>query len=434
MKPEAFLDQFQNLERTGDFTQARTLDRMRELLARLGDPHLKLPFVITVAGSKGKGSTSHLIASILGAAGLKTGLYTSPHISRWNERITANGQDISDEEIAAIISKHGDAMVRPCSNGEKATYFEVITAIAFLHFAACGLDAVVLEVGLGGTYDAVNVCDAQVAVITQLGLEHQTVLGATLPEIAREKAGIMREGQFTILERQPLDATTVLWRHAEETGARKIDADRWAIEKGAAGPDYQEFSLLSGPVEYGPLRLGLLGDHQIRNARLAMMAAFAFGEKSGRNIPDEAIRRGLLGLTVPARMEHIVEDREWLLDGAHNTESAEVLADAVKKHFGSMPVRLIVGMLRDKDPVAFIKNLEPLKAIEVIAVGVQSERAWSAEELGERWQTIGLRARKAQSWSDAEQMIRADAQPGELTVVTGSLYLAGEARKALKKL
>lgn len=434
MKPETFLEQFRNLERTGDFAQARTLDRIRELLARVGDPQLRLPAVITVAGSKGKGSTSHLIVSILGAAGLKTGLYTSPHISRWNERITANGQEISDDEAAAIIAKYGDAIAQPCSNGEKPTYFEVMTAIAFLHFTGCGLDAVVLEVGLGGTYDAVNVCDAQVAVITQLGLEHQKVLGATLTEIAREKAGIMRQGQFIILERQPLDATTVLWRHAEDTGARKIDADRWSIEKGEAGHDYQEFSLVSGAVEYGPLRLGLLGDHQIRNARLAVMAAFAFGEKSGREIPDEAIRRGLLGLTVPARMEHIVDDREWLLDGAHNTESAEVLADAVKKHFGNMSVRLIVGMLRDKDPIAFIKNLEPLKPVEVIAAGVRSERAWSAEELGERWESIGLRARKAHDWSEAEQMIRADAQPGELTVVTGSLYLAGEARKALKKL
>lgn len=433
MDPEVFFSRFRNLERTGDFRQARTLDRIRELLARVGDPHRALPPVIIVAGSKGKGSTAHLITSILGAAGMRTGLYTSPHIIRWNERIIANGQEITDAEAAALIGRFGSEFGRPCANGETATYFEVMTALALLHFAAARLDAVVLEVGLGGAYDAVNVCDAQVAVITQLGLEHQKILGATLPEIAREKAGVMRSGQFVILERQPLDATTALWRHAEETGAKKIDADRWGLERGHWARDHQEFSLLSGAVEYGPLRLGLLGDHQIRNARLAVMAVFSLGEKIGCEIPDEAIRRGLLGVRVPVRMELIEGSPSWLLDGAHNAESASALADGILKHFAGAPVRLVVGMLSDKDAAGFMNELKRLQPVEVIAAGVDSERGRDPEELCRVWESLGIRARKAAGWADAERMVRADAQPGDVIVVTGSLYLAGEARKLLKK-
>jgi dihydrofolate synthase/folylpolyglutamate synthase len=434
LDPEAFFSRFRNLERTGDFHQARTLDRIRELLARVGDPQRALPPVIIIAGSKGKGSTAHLTASILGAAGLRTGLYTSPHIVRWNERIVAHGQEITDAEAAALIARFGAEFERPCANGETATYFEIMTAAAFLHFAASRLDAVVLEVGLGGTYDAVNICDAQVAVITQLGLEHQKVLGATLPEIAREKAGVMRPGQYVILERQPLDATTALWRHVEEIGARKIDADRWSVHLGDSTRDHQEFSLLSGAVEYGPLRLGLLGDHQVRNARLAVMAAFAFGEKTGREMPDEAVRRGLLGVRVPVRMELIDGGSPaWLLDGAHNTESADALADGVLKHFSGSPVRLAVGMLRDKDPAAFMNELKRLNPIEVIAVAVDSDRSWGPDELHKLWEPLGIRARKASAWAEAERMIREDAQPGDLALVTGSLYLAGEARKALRR-
>jgi dihydrofolate synthase/folylpolyglutamate synthase len=266
-----------------------------------------------------------------------------------------------------------------------------------------------------------------------LGLEHQKVLGATLPEIAREKAGVMRAGQYVVIERQSLDATTVLWRCAEDAGAKKIDADRWMLEPGDSARDYQEFSLVSGAVEYGPLRLGLLGDHQIRNARLAVMAAFAFGEKTNREIPDEAVRRGLLGVRVPVRMEWIDGEPAWLLDGAHNAESAEALAEGILKHFAGSPVRLVVGMLRDKNPSTFMQELERLNPVDVIAVGVDSDRTWTSDELRAFWQPLGIRSRKALSWTDAERMVREDAQPGELTVVTGSLYLAGEARRALKK-
>lgn len=433
MRPEDFLNQFKNLEKTGAFHQARTLDRMRDLLGRLGDPHRRLPPVVIVAGSKGKGSTAHLTASILGAAGLKTGLYTSPHIVRWNERIVAEGQPISDEEAAALIGRFGDAFLAPTANGERATYFEVVTAMAFLHFADRELEAVVLEVGLGGTYDAVNVCDAPVAVITQLGLEHQLVLGATLPEIAREKAGVMRKGQYAILEHQPLEAVAVLWAAAEEAGAQKIDAGMWQIQPGETGKDFQEFTLAAGAYEFGPLRLRLLGEHQLRNARLAVMAAFAFGEKSGRTIPDEAIARGLFGVKVPVRMELLEEaGAAWLLDGAHNRESAAALAAAIRKHFEDRPVRLAVGMMRDKDPAAFLQELKAVGPLEVIAVGIGSERAWPAEALAGHWSASGIPVRAAARWPDAEAMMKKSLKPGELAVVTGSLYLAGEARRSLK--
>ncbi len=435
MSPEQFLNQFKNLEKTGEFRQARTLDRVLELLGRLGDPHKKLPPAIIIAGSKGKGSTATLTSSILGAAGLRTGLYTSPHIVRWNERIVAEGQEITDGEAAVLIDRYGPVFLQPTSNGETATYFEVVTALAFLYFAERALDAVVLEVGLGGTYDAVNVCDAPVAVITQLGLEHQFILGDTLAQIAREKAGVMRRDQITILEHQPLEAAAALWAAAEEIGAKKIDAGRWEIETGETGGDFQEFSMMAGSVEFGPLRLRLLGSHQLRNARLATLAAFAFGEKTGRILPDEAIARGLFGVKIPVRMELLdvgPNRQSWLIDGAHNRESAAALAMGIQKHFEGRPVRLIVGMMRDKDPENFLEELKPLGPVELIAVGVHSERAWSARELAGRWRASGIPVREAAYWPEAEAMMREALKPDDLAVVTGSLYLAGEARKSLK--
>lgn len=405
---------------------------MRDLLARVGDPHQKLPPAVIVAGSKGKGSTSHLIASILGAAGLRTGLYTSPHIVRWNERIVAEGQEITDEEAEALIAEYGGRLAAPTANGQLPTYFEVVTALAFLHFADRGLEAVVLEVGLGGTYDAVNVVDAGVAVITQLGLEHQLVLGDTLAKIAGEKAGVMREGQYTVLEHQPIEAAAALWAQADEKRARKIDAGMWTIEPGETGRDFQDFSLMSGPLEFGPLRLRLLGEHQLRNARLAVIAALAFAEKNGREMPDEAIARGLFGVKVPVRMELFDGKPAWLLDGAHNTESAAALAAGIRKHFPGRRVRLAVGMMRDKDPKKFMEQMDRIGPAEVVAVGMESDRAWTAAELAERWSSPDRTVREAARWPDARRMLAETLEPDDLAVVTGSLYLAGEARRTLK--
>lgn len=434
MTPESFFNQFHNLEKTGAFQQARTLDRIREILGRVGNPHRRLPGVVVVAGSKGKGSTSHLIASILGAAGLKTGLYTSPHIVRWNERIVAEGAQITDEEAAAWIARHADAFLSPTSNGERATYFEVMTAMAFLHFADRELEAVVLEVGLGGTYDAVNVSDAQVAVITQLGLEHQGVLGETLAQIAAEKAGVLKRGQVAVFEHQPIEAMAVLWAAAEQAGALHVDAGLWSIQEDEMGRDFQQFFLTRGEESLGPLRLRLLGAHQLRNARLAVMGALAFCEKTARVLPDEAIVRGLFGVKVPVRMELIgggPDGVNWLLDGAHNRESAAALAAAIRRHFAGWPVRLAVGMMRDKQPDAFLKELAVLKPVEVVAVGVRSDRAWAPAELTERWKAVGIPSREAQDWSQAAELLKGSSRSGELLVVTGSLYLAGEARKAI---
>jgi dihydrofolate synthase/folylpolyglutamate synthase len=388
-----------------------------------------LPAVIIVAGSKGKGSTAHLIASILGAAGLRTGLYTSPHIDRWNERIAAEGQDILDEEAAALIERYGADMLRAGSDGERATYFEVMTALAFLHFVNHALDVVVLEVGLGGRFDAVNVCDARVAVITQLGLEHQSVLGETIGQIALEKAGVMRTGQFVILEHQPIAATAALWAEADRVGALRVDAGLWEISEGSVGQDFQEFILTRAGQSLGPLRLRLLGRHQLRNARLAVMAALAYSDKTGNIIPDEAIARGLVGLRMPVRMEFMPGHPDLLLDGAHNTESAAALADAVQRHFPNRKIRLVVGMMRDKNPQKFMEEMKKLNPVEVIAVGVESDRAWSERELAEQWSGLDAPVRLAHRWQDAQELLKKSASEAGLVLVTGSLYLAGEARR-----
>ena len=348
------------------------LERMRELMHRLGNPQDSLKF-IHVAGTNGKGSTSTMLASILTAAGYKTGLYTSPHLVRVNERFRINGADIPDAALcraAEAVKEAADGM------SDAPTEFEILTAMGFRHFAAEKCDAVVLEVGLGGRLDATNVIPSpEAAVITNIGLEHTAILGHTLPEIAREKAGIIKPGTTAVT--YPVNA-------AVDAVYREICAERGAVWRGAAFDTLQEraHSLAGQRFDYKDekdLTLHLLGEHQLRNAALAIETVSVLREK-GWNIPESALREGLSAARWEARFELLRADPPVIADGAHNPQCVEALAHSLDVYLPGRKVVFLLGVLADKDYETMLARLLPYGK-EFICLTPDSPRALGADEL-----------------------------------------------------
>ena len=399
------------------------LERMRELMYRLGNPQDKLKF-IHVAGTNGKGSTSTMLASILAAAGYKTGLYTSPHLVRVNERFRINGADISD----AALCRAAEA-VKEASGGmpDAPTEFEILTAMGFWHFAAEKCGAVVLEVGLGGRLDATNViASPEAAVITNIGLEHTAILGHTLPEIAHEKAGIIKPGTI---------AVTYPVSDAVDTVYREICAERGAawrpVTFGALRE--REHSLAGQRFDYKEekdLTLHLLGEHQLRNAALAIETVGVLREK-GWSIPESALREGLSSARWEARFELLREDPPVIADGAHNPQCVEALARSLDEYLPGEKVIFLLGVLADKDYETMLARLLPYGE-KFFCLTPDSPRALGADELG-----AYLRAKGADAVScatTAEGVRRAMEESGGKTpvVACGSLYLMGEVRDKIK--
>jgi len=352
------------------------LEPTRDALARLGNPQDRLR-IVHVAGTNGKGSTAAMIEAILREAGLRTGLYTSPHLSRFTERIRVDGREITREGVVPLVR-----MVREAA--PDLTFFETATCVALLHFAESGVDTAVLETGLGGRLDATNVVDPAVAVITRIGLDHTDLLGRTIAEVAGEKAGILKPGRPILAvahgpERDVLDGT-----------ARRVGAHlRFA---------YEDFSPWPGTV-------ALPGEHQRENATLAAEAARTLG------IEHDAIARGLEGVRWPGRLERV---GRFVLDCAHNPQAAASLSSALG------PVdALVFGCLADKDPAATIDALP--RAGQTWFVRPRGDRAHDPRAL------LGLRP-DAQLASLADALERA---AGSTVLVTGSIYLVGQAREIL---
>ena len=400
------------------------LERMRELMRRLGEAQDHLKF-IHVAGTNGKGSTSTMLASILTAAGYKTGLYTSPHLVRVNERFRIDGSDIPD----AALCRAAEA-VKEASDGmaDAPTEFEILTAMGFWYFAAEKCDVVVLEVGLGGRLDATNVIKPpEAAVITNIGLEHTAVLGRTLPGIAREKAGIIKPGTTAVT--YPVDA-------AVDAVYREICAERNAAWRGAAFDTLREraHSLAGQRFDYKDekdLTLHLLGAHQRKNAALAIETVGVLREKGWR-IPESALREGLSAARWEARFELLRTNPPVIADGAHNPQCVEALARSLDEYLPGQKVIFLLGVLADKNYEEMLARLLPYgKKFFCLTPG--SPRALSADAL-----CACLRAKGADAAvcaSAAEGAHRAvEESGGEIPVVAcGSLYLMGEIREAFMK-
>ena len=397
------------------------LERVSELLERLGRPQDTLRFV-HVAGTNGKGSCAAMCASVLRAAGLKTGLYTSPCLWRFNERMQINGKMIGDDELAALVER-----IRvPCeAMDEHPTEFEMMTAAAFLWFADQGCDIVVLEVGLGGRLDATNVIDAcEVGVIMNIGLDHTEILGDTLEKIAAEKAGILKKGCPCVLYQQTPGVEAVVEGVCRERGCALRVADFSAI--------VPEFDSLEGQTflyKNVPYAIPLLGAHQLKNAAVVIETVECLRERGWR-ISDEALEHGLYATVWPARFELLREDPPFVLDGGHNVQCAATVADNLRRYFPDRRRILLLGVLADKDYEGMLEQLAP-EADAFVCVTPDSERALPASALAEKLARFG----KPTTVCDGIPAGVAEAQDeaGEDAVVcaVGSLYMAGEIRACL---
>lgn len=446
------------------------LDRIRELLERLGRPQDSLRFV-HVAGTNGKGSTCAYLASILQAAGYRTGLFTSPYIERFEERIRVDGADIGRDDLrAATLQVREQAEAMACESGDHPTEFELMTAVALVHFARSGCDIAVLEVGLGGRLDSTNVIDAPEArVIARIGLDHTALLGNTLAAIAGEKAGIVKDGSPVVSWPQEPEAMAVVEATAAQHGCELRVADFSQLEEGAVQWGRREAAVDdaegSGDIEdavtpttgyasaafrpfsykgFRDLRTALLGSYQPQNAALALEAVEALRGR-GWVIPDDAVRAGIAAARWPGRFE-IVEGGAapdgfaFVVDGGHNPQGAQALADSLAEAFpGRKPV-FVIGVLEDKDYPEMLEAVLPLGSA-FVCVTPDNPRALPASKLARaiRWtdqDMLGCSAcvspYVARDFEDAVSRARQLAGPDGLICAFGSLYSVGALKEAVR--
>jgi dihydrofolate synthase/folylpolyglutamate synthase len=397
------------------------LERIRAVLEALGKPQDGLR-IVHVAGTNGKGSTCAMIESALRGAGFRTGLFTSPHLSRPTERIRIDGSPVSEARFAAAFERVHASVEDLLAAGAidcHTSYFETVTAMAFLIFAEERVDAVVLEVGLGGRLDATNVVNPALTVITPVDFDHEAFLGKSLESIAGEKAGILKPGVPAVFARQRPEAAGVLDARAAEFGIPVSRTAEWALSDLELHPRGSRFEL-SGERALR-IECPLAGEHQVENAAAAVVSLVRLG------VPDAAIQAGIACAQWPGRLERVSEVPEIIVDGAHNPAGARALAAYLDRFYEGRPVRLIYGAMRDK-AIAEISGILFPRARQVIVTAPQQGRAVAPESLRDIVDHPDLRT--APRLADALAMVR-DAAPGELILITGSLFLVAEAREKL---
>ncbi len=389
------------------------LCRTRELLSMLGDPQKKLRFV-HVAGTNGKGSACAMLSSILEKAGCRTGLYTSPYIRVFNERIQINGENIPDDELARLTE-----MIIPKVNAmsDKPSQFEIITAIAMCYYLEKGCDIVVLEVGLGGELDSTNVIDCpEVAVIMNIGLEHTEYLGSTIASVASAKAGIIKDGCSVVCYDSEQDAMEVFRRTCNEHAAEYIPVDFSGIKKLGSDLSGQSFEYFGKSYT-----LPLLGEHQLKNAATVLCAVDVL-RRRGFEISEDALRLGMESTRWPARFELLRRDPPFVLDGAHNPQCASALSEGLDSVFGDAKFVMLCGVLGDKDHDAMLSLLLP-HVKTALCVTPMSPRALPAPELADEIVRHGTEAMVCGSTLSALELALSSGEP---VLACGSLYLAGE--------
>lgn len=410
------------------------LENMRRLLADMGDPHESFPAVV-VAGTNGKGSVSAFLASIFRAAGRRTGLYTSPHLVRYEERIAVDGVRVTQEQFARAVTvarDHVDALLARGALASHPTHFEILTAAAFHHFREQGIEVGVLEVGMGGRLDAVAVARTVVAVITNITLEHTKYLGETVEEIAREKAGIIREGCSVVTAETKPQVLAVIRDEAMGRGVRLVERHTSALVSHPASAFSGRFRLKTDKADYGELMLPLPGRHQIENATLAVLAAQEVGDRLFE-VGTKAIIEGLASTQWLGRLQIVGAEPLFILDGAHNPGGCEALARALKdmRDTGSWKdLTLIFGVLQDKELEPMAGYLFPL-ATRLILTRGRSERFREPVEVAARTRELGPQPELMPELSSAIAAARTGAAADGAICLTGSLYLVGDALEML---
>ncbi|UCH86072.1 MAG: bifunctional folylpolyglutamate synthase/dihydrofolate synthase [Dehalococcoidia bacterium] len=406
------------------------LRRVQSLLARLGNPHLGRQ-AIHIAGSKGKGSVAAMIASILQAAGYRSGLYTSPHLHSFRERIVVDGEPIGEDEFARLTEALVPQAVAENEDGRfgQLTTFELLTALAFLWFQDRDVRWQVLEVGMGGRLDATNVVDEKaVCVITPISLEHTTVLGDTVEEIAVEKAAILRPGTTLVMAPQTYpEAAAVIRARAAELAAPLLEVSgTYSVQRLGWDLTGQSFRL-AGPRCSRELWLPLLGDHQLENAATAVAAIDAL-RSGGVAVSEESIEEGLSQLSWPGRLEVLRDKPLIVVDGAHNGDSARRLRQALRDHFSFGRAILMMGVSGGKTIAAMAEELAPLTD-RLIATRSQHPRAAEPEAVAAAFAAQGVASETYPTVAAALDRARALAEPDDLICVVGSLFVVAEVRE-----
>ena len=417
-----------DFERTGRFADRQDIAPMLALLKELGNPQLGR-LTVHIAGSKGKGSVAAMVESMLRAGGLRTGLFTSPHLHRFPERIQIDGEPVSNDEFAAGIEEVAAAIedVKVRMPDRILVTFDALTALGFLLFKRHDVQAQVIEVGLGGLLDSTNVFETKdCVVITNIGLEHRDILGDTVAEIARQKAGIVAAGCPTVMAPQRESAAEVIREVAKERGSPLTEVALVChLRRDSYSSEAQSFRLRTPAGGY-QVKLPLLGKHQLDNAATAIVAVEALGA-AGVKVSEESVKAGLEGVRWPARIEVIKRRPLVVVDAAHTADSARRLRDTLSEYLHVDRATLVVGVMGDKDLDGLAMAIEPV-ARRVIAARADHPRASDPEAVARAFRDLGVEATWERSVPDAVDAALGLSTPSDAVVILGSIALAGEAR------
>lgn len=423
-----YKDVIDYIQKISTFGSKSGLERIEQLLNYLDNPHYNLKF-IHVAGTNGKGSTCAMLESILVDAGYKVGLYTSPHLIKYNERIKINNIDIDDETFTNIA----EIVIDKCLNCiEHPTLFEIITAIALCYFNQQKVDYIILEVGLGGRYDATNIINSPIlSIITSISLDHCEILGNTIEQISTEKGGIIKENSKTILAFNSYRVYNIINNICNEKNSRLYYLDNIKFNIMYQDLYSTTFSIETDYYNYPQIVLGMIGEYQIYNVATALLAVCILKD-IGIKIKDKNIYNGLKNIHWKARMELISSNPYILFDGAHNIDSIRKLADYIRKYIKNRSITLLIAVLKNKNYVEMINILIPL-VDKVVITEVTSEHTLTADEFNNIISIYDLPTYKEKQIKKAFIKAKNITNQNDIIICTGSLYLLGELECIIKE-
>lgn len=420
---------------TAKFGSNYGLERTEKILELLGEPHKKLK-CIHIAGTNGKGSTTAMLAEILKEAGYKVGMYTSPFLEEFEERIQINGVNISKEDLSSLVTRVAQVVDKVIELGyDHPTEFEIITCVMFLYFYEMKVDYAVVEVGLGGRLDSTNVITPVLSIITSISYDHMKILGDTLGEIAREKAGIIKPSVPVVVYPQEEESLKVIRSISEERKSKLVEVPAHCVELKRQNDNntnnFTQKLLIKTDEKNYDIELSLLGKHQLLNCAVVVFAAEEL-IKQGVKISTEYILKALKKVKWPGRLEVMKSEPLVVIDGAHNIDGIRKLTESVDMYFSYENMILILGILADKQVKEMINTIVP-KANKVIAVTPNSYRAELASELAEEIKMLNPHVEVIEDYSQAFKRALSYCSTNDLLLISGSLYMIGDMRKIIKR-
>ncbi|SDK20183.1 bifunctional folylpolyglutamate synthase/dihydrofolate synthase [Natronincola ferrireducens] len=426
-----FWEAIQFIEKNHSFGTKLSLENIGKILHVLGNPQDHLKF-IHVAGTNGKGSTCSFIHSMLMAEGYKVGLFTSPHLQCYTDRIKINGINASKEDFAAIVDDLSKVILPLLEEGmDPPAMFDMMTLMAFLYFVKEKVDYVILEVGLGGLTDATNIIkNSLISVITPIGIDHIDILGSDLRQIALHKAGIIKpQGMVTYHWQEPM-VEEVIKKVAKDKNAKIYSLQEKDVDLLDMNIKEQIFNLSTAFGHYEDLKIKMIGKHQVYNAALATLTLMVLRENNMLSISNDSLFKGLYSNFWGGRLEILHHNPLVLIDGAHNLQGSEVLKQAIQQYFQGQKINMVIGMLRDKDVEGVLGNLVPL-CNKVVFTRPNSPRAMEPEELMDKTLLFGKETAIISSLEEAVIYGLKNTALDEVTIFTGSLYLIGDVKNIL---